>query len=340
MREVQPFFSVVVPVYMVEDYLSECVNSVLDQVFRDFEIILIDDGSTDASGEICDSYLKEFPDVFKVVHTENRGLLLARRTGYTLAKGKYVISLDSDDLLREDALQIIHGIVEKSEADIVVFNASQEKGFTKRFIQFPWEDGIVFSGEGLKEVKRMLLTGTKLNNMCLKAISRDVLSIDKDYSRFKNVSQGEDILQSLDCFDLAHSVAYTSEILYYYRPNMKSITNTFNPNRWKSTYLVSMERLRFAQTWGAEFESLAADFFVNVFVQEARYFLVSNDRLNKKKQQLNALYESEYSSKAYALAKERPFSRNSVKCFMLHYLRGVVLLCMDFRRRLRTKHPQ
>ena len=93
------FFSVIVPVYKVKDYLANCIESVLKQTFSDFELILVDDGSPDTCPEICDSY-KEKDERIKVIHKPNGGLASARRAGIKLAEGEYVFNLDSDDLLK------------------------------------------------------------------------------------------------------------------------------------------------------------------------------------------------------------------------------------------------
>ena len=95
------FFSVIVPVYKVEEYLPACIESVLSQTFSDFELILVDDGSPDSCGEICDKY-KETDNRIKVLHKENGGLASARKAGIQIAEGDYVFNLDSDDLIEND----------------------------------------------------------------------------------------------------------------------------------------------------------------------------------------------------------------------------------------------
>ena len=93
-----PFFSVIVPVYNVEKYLPECIESVLNQSFGDFELILVDDGTKDNSGVICDEYAQKDARV-KVIHQDNAGQAVARNTGTDIAQGEYIIYLDSDDYI-------------------------------------------------------------------------------------------------------------------------------------------------------------------------------------------------------------------------------------------------
>ena len=98
-------FSIVVPVYNVEKYLQECLDSIIKQILQmseACEIILVDDGSTDSSGKICDRYKTMYPDIIRVFHNSNHGLLMTRRFGYKKAKGEYIVNCDSDDLLELD----------------------------------------------------------------------------------------------------------------------------------------------------------------------------------------------------------------------------------------------
>lgn len=109
--------SVIVPVYNVEKYLRKCLDSIINQTFSNFEVILVDDGSTDMSGSICDEYVKK--DVrFRVIHRENGGLSAARNSGLLAAKGTYLNFIDSDDWIRAELLEQLINLLESHEADI------------------------------------------------------------------------------------------------------------------------------------------------------------------------------------------------------------------------------
>ena len=95
--------SIIVPVYNVESYLPMCIDSILSQKFKDFELILIDDGSTDESGKICDKYIKKDPRI-KVIHQRNQGLSAARNSGIEIAKGDFITFIDSDDKVTNNFL--------------------------------------------------------------------------------------------------------------------------------------------------------------------------------------------------------------------------------------------
>lgn len=120
--ENQALISVIIPVYNVEEYLRECVDSVLCQTYGNFEIILVDDGSTDSSGEICDEYLEKDERV-TVIHQKNGGLSAARNTGLSEANGDYLYFLDSDDYISENAFETLLETAQRDNSDIVFFDA-------------------------------------------------------------------------------------------------------------------------------------------------------------------------------------------------------------------------
>ena len=111
--------SMIVPVYQVEKYIVQCIESVLNQTFQDFELILVDDGSKDQSGRICDSYAAK-DDRVVVIHTENKGAAAARNTGLDHASGRYIMFLDGDDYLAENMIARLYEVIEHSEYDVVV----------------------------------------------------------------------------------------------------------------------------------------------------------------------------------------------------------------------------
>lgn len=113
-----PEISIIVPVYNVEEYLSRCIDSILSQTFSDFELILVDDGSTDGSGKICDEYVKQDERVV-VIHKENGGQSSARNSGLKKLNGKYISFIDSDDWISSDYLEYLYSLIKKYKADVV-----------------------------------------------------------------------------------------------------------------------------------------------------------------------------------------------------------------------------
>ncbi len=118
-------FSIVVPVYNVKEYLAACVESILSQTFPEYEVILVDDGSTDGSGELCDELCKT-SDRIRVVHQKNGGLSEARNTGIRNAKGDYLFFLDSDDFLNAPtALEELAASLQKANPDLLLYNTTE-----------------------------------------------------------------------------------------------------------------------------------------------------------------------------------------------------------------------
>lgn len=123
--------SIIVPVYQVEKYLRQCIDSILAQTFQDFELILVDDGSKDRSGQICDEYAKKDDRIY-VVHTLNRGAAAARNTGIQRASGTYIAFVDGDDYLAENMIGRMYEVILDAQCDLVICNFlhafSDEKG--------------------------------------------------------------------------------------------------------------------------------------------------------------------------------------------------------------------
>ena len=113
--------SVVIPVYNVEKYLAECVDSVLGQTYQDYEIILVDDGATDSSGAMCDEYAQKDARI-RVIHQPNGGLSAARNAGLSAASGEYIYFLDSDDYIEPTTLADLVSVAEQEQADVVFFD--------------------------------------------------------------------------------------------------------------------------------------------------------------------------------------------------------------------------
>lgn len=251
-----PYFSIILPAYNVmEEYLRECIKSLLAQTFQDFEIIFVDDGSTDNTGKICDNFISEYPDVkIQCIHQRNAGQIAARMNGFDHSSGSHILFVDSDDTVRPDALQIIHDAFEKHECDIVMFNAIRDKGGEKSlFWQHYCPEETLFKGESFTTFLSDAICSTRLNNIWLKAFRRSIIDSAVQYEDVSFIRFEEDYLMQLPWFDQAKSVAYIPENLYVYRLNPTSIVangfKRFNPNAFKIALLLYQERSKYANKW-------------------------------------------------------------------------------------------
>lgn len=231
-------FSIIVPVYNVEKYLIECINSLKAQTYQDFEVILVDDGSTDKSGLICDQFALN-DSKFKVIHKKNGGLISARRFGLKKALGDYILFCDSDDLLKKNALEVLKNIINKSNADVITFNAMVfNECETKIFSKAVFKDGIIDKSSFINEI----FNSYALNSMCMKAIKRTIIDLNRDYEEFYNCNFGEDLLQSIPIILKANSIYYTSQCLYLYRMN-SGMMRRYSANYYWSYKCVNKEIL-------------------------------------------------------------------------------------------------
>lgn len=115
--------SIIIPVYNVEQYLDKCLQSVINQTYQDIEIILVDDGSSDSSGILCDKW-KEKDSRIKVIHKSNGGLSNARNVGIEQANGEYLMFIDSDDIVANDLCKVLFEMLKNNHADISICNAT------------------------------------------------------------------------------------------------------------------------------------------------------------------------------------------------------------------------
>ncbi|MDO4572004.1 MAG: glycosyltransferase family A protein [Clostridia bacterium] len=218
--------SVLVPAFNAERYLSDCLESVLSQADGNFELIVVDDGSSDGSGAILEEYARAYPDRVRVHRQPNRGLILARRQGVALARGELCMFLDADDMLAPGALEKIRAIIGKTGADIVLFNYEnlyEPSGETEAEPPV-FLDGSLFAGENKRAVYEELLRSWRLNNLVTKAIRTPLVrEDDTPYEDYAHLRLGEDLLQSLYPLTHARRIAYCAEALYIYRHTRDSM---------------------------------------------------------------------------------------------------------------------
>ena len=215
---VKPLVSIIVPVYNVESYLAECLESLIMQSFHAIEIVCVDDGSTDSSPMILQSYAAE-DDRIRVITQENGGVSRARNRGIEAARGEYVLFVDSDDYIALDTCEVLLEAALRDEADIVVFGG-------KTFPTVKWKDNSfaqrdVVYGPG-KSIDALVFEPGSRPLMCNKMYSRALL--ESCGARFnEEISLGEDQAFQFYVFPHAGTVSYVSDVLYFYRGRSESL---------------------------------------------------------------------------------------------------------------------
>ena len=225
-------FSIIVPIYNVEKYLNECVESLLNQDYKDYEIILVNDGSKDNSALICDKFANKYESI-KVIHKVNGGLSDARNAGVSVAKGEYILFVDGDDQIYTNSLGKIKTVIDQSKADIICLEL--DKFFDNDSKIIPMKDGIDSSINNL--------TGDALyfylSNLpkypasaCTKAIKRELFL--KNDLLFEKGLLSEDLEWCIRLFLAANSFTYCDVPYYLYRQGrVGSISNTPSAKKTK-----------------------------------------------------------------------------------------------------------
>ena len=250
--------SVVIPVYNVSAYLRECVDVVLAQSYTNIEVILVNDGSTDNSGAICDEYANQDARV-RVIHQANAGLSEARNTGTRSACGDYLIYLDSDDKWSDiDFLEKLVNRAQQTNADVILFPCQRfvdnMKINTNGLSMFRPHD---FVGRGMEVFERLVLTQQFPISACCKMIRLEILQ--KNKINFYPGLLGEDMDWNQRLMPHVQSMSYCNDVYYLYRERPNSITTTY---RLKN----AQDFCWILETWKQHWE-ISSESYKHVFLQ-------------------------------------------------------------------------
>ena len=286
-------FSILIPVYNVENFIRDCVDSVLNQTYQKFEIILVDDGSTDMSGIICDEYAAN-DNRIKVNHQTNQGLIMARRNAITKASGDFCLFLDSDDYWDGNLLEIINENICKYDCDLVIFKYKKvsEKGIYIADADSYFKDKIVFTEENKEQLFKEIISTYNLNNLVCKAIKRNIIDVDMNYSMFREIRNGEDLLQSLPLLFNAKKIMYIDKAIYNYRIRPASITQNCNNHFIEDVTIVRSAVLDYLVKCKADkMENLKLfySYYVKIILNYIPQLINSNSAKEKKLEILNRI---------------------------------------------------
>lgn len=233
--------SIIVPVYQVEDYLEICLESILKQTFKEYEIILVDDGSTDGSGKICDRYANIYEQV-RVIHKKNEGLSSARNVGLEYAKGKYIMFVDSDDVIHPQTAEIELKVLKEKQVDIVLCPICKFSNFKDlRFENIKQENLELISGI---EAERRQINGTETAtyvSCCGKVYKRDLFN----NIRFPKGRLFEDEFTTYKLFFKCKQIGIINVPLYFYYLNPNGITQNLNLEKRFDEYDAQEQKIKF-----------------------------------------------------------------------------------------------
>ena len=264
-------FSVIVPVYNVEQYLEKCVNSILQQTYTDFELILVDDGSPDKCGEMCDEFAKKDKRI-KVIHQKNGGVSAARNNGINIARGKYICFVDSDDWVSEKFLAGFAEQIQKKDVDILICGV--EKLLPNKNISY------IFNSNNVMDIKKYLLTNKWPLWVCNKCFNKKCF---KDFS-FPVGKIYEDAYFLADILLQFDNIVCVEDSIYFYNCLNKN-SNTNNMNSMKAYQ--GVEVTEYIKNRAKRLNISLEDFDDNL-INTARYGLfydLLDHKLSKKQRQ-------------------------------------------------------
>ena len=235
-------FSIIIPVYNTEKYLSRCLNSVVNQTFRDIEIIIVNDASQGNCKEIVEEYLKKDNRIKYIEHSENKSLLQARKTGNINSTGKYIMYVDSDDEIEINACEEIYKIVSKEDFDIISFGTKVISNDKTKFIG--WALSTNRFNINSKFLLAAVINQRISHNMWNKVFHRRIIEKLIEYISDIQIMNAEDMLQCLIAFYFAKSYKVIQKPLYiYYADIGVSNKNTNEIDKTKYDYLCKSTKI-------------------------------------------------------------------------------------------------
>lgn len=259
-----PFdIAVIVPVYNVERYLEKCIDSILSQTYKPKQIILVDDGSTDASGSICDQYAESY-DSITSLHKDNQGLGYARNSGLEAVnkEAHYIAFVDSDDWLDEDAFERLISATEGRYVDCVTagYKKKSNEDITNYTLQL---EDCEYDYETIRTnlMPRLFGSAPAAGDSLPMSVCNSLFKhriIDENCLRFPSEKEAlsEDFVFKYDFLLHSSHVVVSSSTSYCYRTNMRSLTNTYRPDRFEATKIFYNMGLRMIETAGLSNECL------------------------------------------------------------------------------------
>ena len=303
--------SVIVPVYNVEKYIEDCLESILNQTYTNFELILVNDGSKDKSGQICDDYSQKHDSVI-VIHKENGGQNSAIKTGLKKAKGEYIAFVDSDDWLEPNALELLYNSIKSSNADLVVSNAYRNSEKEEDFLLHYCDEGEYDKQQIEQKIFPNLIVRMTQENVtvapsrCGKLFKKDLIMQVLHYCD-DHIRRGEDKLLTYPYIIKCEKIAVISAKTYHYRDNIESVSYTFHPNRMEEQKrLMSLlndavcELTDYDFTSQIEAMSIEA---IDMTISESRYQISKIDRKKIYKTFKKTIKDDVVSSKYHPFAR-------------------------------------
>lgn len=313
-------YSLIFPIYNAEEFLKKSFDTIINQNYDNYEVIMINDGSTDSSGVICDEYSEKY-DNFRVFHLENGGVSNARNFGLEQAKGEYVWFLDADDYVVGNPLQELEKVLDEYNPELLVFNY-QDYIYRKKI----YNDAKLplignFDKNGFRKNFAKLFRTNMLYTVWNKIYKKEFL--EKNFLKFdRTVAFGEDTKFNLELYSKLTNV-YFSESSYYIYVNGRpaSAANVYRKERFEIKKEECLQVEELCREFSCEYNDLSKYMRTRIFVNVANNIVDSNMSYDEKFTELKALYKDKFFRDLLAYSNEY-FNRR----FKLTLVRGNVAL--------------
>lgn len=308
--------SIIIPVYNVEKYLKKCVNSIINQTYTDFELILVDDGSTDNSGKICDEYSKKDSRVI-VIHQRNQGTAVARNTGLDLVHGEYIIFIDADDYIESDCLRILTNSIKDTDCECCIcgYQVIDESYNLKEKVFF--ENSFTISGvEAIKE--RYISEDIRINiiNPWGKIFKREVW----EDLRFTSGLYYEDLdimpylYLNIDKVKFIYNIGYN----YMIRENSSSHGSGKDDKRIIDSVLIREKHIKL-------FESVNENKLVNYNIKSLMDLLITSSYKNWIPKEMEKVYKTKFKEYLKKIILKKGFSAKDKIKYTIFFFKRVFL---------------
>jgi glycosyltransferase involved in cell wall biosynthesis len=288
-------FSIIIPVYNIQDYINTAIDSVLNQDYSNYEMILVDDGSKDKSASICDKYADKYRNI-KVIHKKNGGLSSARNQGILAATGDYIIFLDGDDFLSSSSLRNFNDIIEKNpNVDIItgkLIKYYKDNQYTTESFQYKENYSYI---KGIDVLEKLFEDIPVIIWSACRSIYRREFIVENSFY-FKEGITSEDLELVPRIFVKANCVAFNNEPFYYYRLGRNnSIINTVSKKRFIDIILIIEDYIGLLKNDSIISGKLKKLFMVQLANIYARYLVLINELpKDDQKEIYNAMFKINY----------------------------------------------
>lgn len=321
-----PTISIIIPIYNMEQFLGRCLDSVVNQTHTSLEIILVNDGSTDSSRDICDAYAQKDNRV-KVINQINSGVSSARNTGLDAATGDYISFVDPDDYIELNTYETLIPYLDNG-IDILRFNANR-KGEVLNWLPFEGE----YSGDRFEqEIVLPMIGSEKFGGMFILGVLWIHLFkrklIEKNHIRFnKDLRRCEDRLFTITSMLHANKMFFVDDILYHYQVNDESLSNRYDPIRWQQE-LIFLDDLKkeYSQAKSTSFIKEADQRIKNDYILRAitsinnEYFTNNNNSFWQRYKNIKTIVNNKDTKLSIKyMRKEKSGLKGSLTLWMIKY---------------------